>query len=397
MGTTETTAQAVGRLTADWTRIVDGSSGTVFTAVGVWPLLAFLAAGADEPVRRELEEVLGAHAEDAAGRARDLLAVLRELPGTSAAIGLWTREHLVVEPQWLACLGPGSHARLTGDPAEDQATMDAWASDRTDGIIERMPVRATDILLLVLASAVTVRTRWLRPFGPTLLRPGAGPWAGRLLTALTVDAADLFDRLAVAETAAGPVTEVRLPGTGDVDVHLLAGEADAPLGAVLSAGLDLVAQRCRRIPVTALPTGSEWPGLTVRAADSLQPHDRLALTTVPFALTGEHDLLDRPPVFGLATATEKGGFSGISRSEPLAVSSARQNAAATFGAHGFEASAVTAVGMSRSAAGFSRPLHRITLAEAVFDRPFAFLAVHRPSALPLAAGWITEPDTSDVF
>ncbi|WP_371497724.1 hypothetical protein OG871_17385 [Kitasatospora sp. NBC_00374] len=393
MDTAETTTRAVNSLTARWAGELDGRTSTVLTAVGVWPLLAFLAAGADRPVRAELAEALGLPAEGAAERARALLDTVRGLPGASAAIGLWTRKDLHLDEGWLAELGPGAHARLTGDPAVDRARLNAWADHRTGGLIRTMPVQPDPTLRLVLASALIVRTEWLHPFGPTRIRPAAGPWGGRELAALHVDSPALYDRLAVADTAAGPVTEVRLPGTGDIDVHLLTGTADAPLAAVLAAGLDLLDGRTPRSPARAAtrPDGGRWPALTVREEESARPGNRLALTTVPFTVDAEHDLLARAGLFGLATASGPGGFPGIAPAEPLFVSQAGQSATATFGRLGFEAAAVTAMTMSRRSVGQRPPGGRITVAEVLLDRPFAFLAVHRPSGLALAAGWVTEP------
>ncbi|WP_405014828.1 serpin family protein [Kitasatospora sp. NBC_01539] len=366
----------------------------MFAAAGVWPLLAFLAAGADRTVREELAEALGVPAgeavEQAAVRARDLLDVLGAVPGVGAAIGLWTRDDLLLEARWLAAVGAGTHERLTGDPAVDRDRLDAWADSRTDGMIRSMPLEPLRSTRLVLAGALTVRTRWQQAFRPSRHQAAAGPWAGRPLAALHLDSSALFDRLAVAETAAGPVTEVRLPGDTDIDVHLVIGPAAAPLGAVLAAGLDLLDGRAVRTPAAALAHGDEWPGLTVRSADSAQPGDRLALTTVPFTVRTRHDLLQHARLLGLRTASRVGSFTGITSTEPLVVTQAAQSATATFGGLGFEAGAVTAVGMSRGAAA-RRPGHRVTVADAVFDRPFAFLAVHRTSGLAIAAGWVGEP------
>jgi serine protease inhibitor len=73
------------------------------------------------------------------------------------------------------------------------------------------------------------------------------------------------------------------------------------------------------------------------------------------------------------------------------VGSARQSAVARFGARGFEAAAVTAFGVA--GAGTPPPLRYLTtVVDAVFDRPFGFLAVHRHSRLVLAAGWVTDPE-----
>ncbi|MEV8098197.1 serpin family protein [Kitasatospora sp. NPDC085879] len=401
METATGTARTVNALAARWARELgagelggDGrAGGTVFTAVGLWPLLAFLATGANEHVRKELEEALGLPVDEAAARGRDLLAALHTSPGLGAALGLWTRGHLQLEPDWLAGLGPRTHGTLTGDTATDRAALDGWAAEHADGLIRSMPLRVDSRLLLVLASALTVRTRWRHPFQETWRRPESGPWTGRTFAAVRQHGPALFDRLAVAETAAGPVTEVRVPGTGDIDVHLILGTEDAPLGAVLAAGLDLLDGRSRRIPAAALPLGAQWPGLVIGTSDSATPENRLDLTAAAFTVDADHDLLERADLFGLRTASRRASFPGICRNEPLAVAQARQAATAVFGAAGFEAAAVTVVAAVRGGPRPPQVLHRVTAAAAGFERPFAFLAVHRPSGLALTGGWITDPAT----
>jgi hypothetical protein len=84
-----------------------------------------------------------------------------------------------------------------------------------------------------------------------------------------------------------------------------------------------------------------------------------------------------------------GHFPGIS-ADPLFVGSARQSAMARFFARGFEAAAVTAFGAAGGA--MPRLSWTTTVVEAVYDRPFGFLALHRHSRLVLAAGWVTDPE-----
>ncbi|WP_332838981.1 hypothetical protein [Nocardia bovistercoris] len=62
---------------------------------------------------------------------------------------------------------------------------------------------------------------------------------------------------------------------------------------------------------------------------------------------------------------------------------------ARFTSGGFEAAAVTAIGMARAAAPSQS--RRIRCVEVTFDRPFGFLAVHRPTGLAIVAGWVATP------
>lgn len=377
----------VNALTARWVRAVGGSAETVLSGLGVWPLLAFLATGAGPGGRRSLEAALGASADQAAEQARELLTVLRGAQGVDAALGLWTPRDLILDPHWSAGLPADTHGLLTGDQAADSARLDAWAARETDGMVRRMPVVPRPQVRLVLASALAVRTRWLHPFAETRLRPAAGPWTGRDLAALrlSVQAAGMPNSLSVLATSAGPVTELRLPGAGEVDVHLLLGEEAAAPGEVLAAVLDRSAAGAgARIPMTALADGRPGPGLTVGQEPSTDREERLAVTTVPFQLAAEHDLLKYAELFGLEVPGE---FPGIS-AEPLEIAQAAQAAVATFGPEGFRAGVVTAVAMTRGAA---RPQHQVRTVRVTFDRPFAWAAVHRPSGLALVAGWHSTP------
>ncbi|MFD8597236.1 serpin family protein [Kitasatospora sp. NPDC059646] len=381
----------VNGLGARWGRELAFGSGQVWTAVGVWPLLAMLAAGAGGPVRVELERALGMPTGEAPGVARELLARLRGTPGCAAALGLWTADRLVVEPGWAEQVDASLRGRLTGDPAVDRAALDRWAREQTGGLLERMPVDAAGAEL-VLASAVTVRTRWAVPFRPGRFAVAEGPWMGREFVKLERSGPELFERIAVAETSAGPVTEVRMAGDGEVDVHLVLGGPGAAPGAVVAAGFELVSGASRRMPVAGRADGEVWPGLELASVDASSPGDVGVLATAGFLVRAENDLLAAAELFGLRTAALDGDrFPGISRSMPLKVAQAKQVAMAEFSAEGFEAGAVTTVAMVRAAALVASRRFRVRRAVARFDRPFAFLAVHRASGLVLVAGWVAEP------
>ncbi|MFE2071909.1 serpin family protein [Streptomyces misionensis] len=157
------TVKAINGLTTRWAAALP-HDGTVFAAAGVWPLLGLLADGAAGPARQELSDALGIPADGAATAARDLLSTLRATRGLSTALGLWTRGTLPIEPAWLDQLPADVHGQLTGDPISDQLHLDAWAAKCTDGQIDAMPITVNDKTLLVSASALTLRTDWIRPF-----------------------------------------------------------------------------------------------------------------------------------------------------------------------------------------------------------------------------------------
>ncbi|MEU8781504.1 serpin family protein [Streptomyces sp. NPDC048637] len=384
------TARAVNDMTARWARETVGERNSVLTAAGVWPLLALLAGPAAGPARQELAEALGTDARHAVREGRELLAALAAADGVDAAVGLWARRTLTLHPEWLGSLPPAAHGELTADPAADQEAMDSWARRHTDGLIEQMPVQVTPDLLLVLASALLVRTTWVEPFQAFPGGAFEGPWAGRELMALSRSGPDV-DGVAVHGTPAGPLTAVRVEGDNGLDVHLLLGGPEVPGGEVLRHGVAALDGAYRAVSGAALSEGADGPGLTVTTVPSYDGVPCFNLTATQFTVDADHDLLKHAALFGLATATDtsRGHFPGIS-DQPLAVSAARQTATATFGPLGFRAAAVTVMPVAAGSVP-PPPPYRAQQISARFDRPFGFLAVHRASGLVLVAGWVATP------
>ncbi|MFH9015443.1 serpin family protein [Streptomyces sp. NPDC017943] len=383
-----TTVRAVNGLAARWAGVSDG--GTVFSAAGVWPLLAHLADGAEGQARAELSEALGLDAGQAPAAARELLAAMGAMRGLETAVGLWTRRTLELKASWEESLPADAHGVLTGDLGVDRLALDAWTVKRTGGLIDRMPVGLTEDTQLVLASALTLRTRWLSPFHETELETAYEPWATTPRLALRRTSA-VLDRVGVADTPGGHVTELRVLGSNALDVHLLLGEEAMRPGQVLRAGVDMLARRYAVVRGPQLPLGSVGPGLTVEKVRCARPEPpSLEVTTVAYDMSARHDLLELHRLFGLTAArdTSGGHFPGIS-DFPLAVESAQQSTRARFNASGFEAAAVTAFGVAGG--GFPALRHVTTRILADFDRPFGFLAVHRHTGLVLTAGWVTDP------
>ncbi|WP_460069082.1 serpin family protein [Streptomyces sp. YKOK-I1] len=385
------TIRAVNALAARWAGEIRADGNSVFSAAGVWPLLAFLADGAEGAARAELADALGVPADQAAGAARELLAGMDAMRGLDAALGLWTKRTLELREPWAAGLPAGAHGVLTGDAEADATALDAWAAKRTGGLVEAMPVTVTDRTELVPASALALRTCWLRPFQEDgLLHTPHWP-EGDVLALTRVS--ELLDRIGVADTPDGQVTELKVLGDNALDVHLLLGEEHMTPGQVLGAGVGLLSRRYPVVPGSRLPYGAAGPGVRVARERSETPRPpTLRVTTPAFHITADHDLLERHELFGLTTArdTGHGHFPGISGTLPLAIGAGGQSAVARFGATGFEAGVVTAFGMVGCGVPHVRWL--VTTVRACFDRPFGFLALHRHSRLVLATGWVTDPE-----
>ncbi|WP_327187327.1 serpin family protein [Streptomyces sp. NBC_01334] len=388
MGVATTTVRAVNGLTARWAGASEG--GTAFSAAGVWPLLAHLADGAEGAARAELAETLGLPAGQAADAARELLAAMGAMRGLDTALGLWTKRTLELREEWEAGLSADTHGVLTGDPVADHRALDAWTVKRTGGLIDRMPVTLAEDTQMVLASALTMRTQWLSPFHEVELETAYEPWATEPRLGLW-RSSTVLDRVGVADTPGGYVTELKVLGNNALDVHLLLGEEDMGPGQVLGAGVDILAGRCTVVPGPRLPYGNVGPGLRVEKVRCTRPEPpSLEVTTAAYTMNASHDLLKLHRLLGLTTArdTSRGHFPGIS-DFPLAIGSAEQNTMAKFGALGFEAAAVTAFGAV--AAGMADLRYVATRISAAFDRPFGFLALHRHTRLVLTAGWVTDP------
>jgi serine protease inhibitor len=382
--------EAVNRMTGEWIQgCADESS--VFCAPSAWPLLALLAHAAEGQGRKELEHAVGVPAGDGRIGALELLGLLREMAAVRSALGIWAADECPLDPAWTSGLPSGTVGRLSGDAVVDKLLLDSWAREHTDGLIDKMPIEINDEMLLVLAAAMSVRTRWVRPFtdGGFPFECEAGPWQGRRYSRLT-RVTRIVDRLNVASTDHGEITRLELLGTHGITVHLVIGEEGRPAREVLQGGL-AARTGCGR-KGSELRVGESAPGLTVERVPDDEPDDRLVILTPRFRVEAEHDLLKRPEVFGLAavTSTDRGHFPAISP-KPLAISQAKQSAMAEFTAEGFEAAAVTA--MAAVGAGMRPvPPRRVKEIRVELDRPFGFFASHRTSGLILAAGWVAEPE-----
>lgn len=378
-------------LTASWVR-THRSGNTALSGVGCWILLSVLAPGAGGDARSELADAVGLPAERSLQATGSMLSLLRSIGPLETALGVWAR--VVLDPEWVDGLPAGVLGQLTDDPEEDQRRIDQWVDEATGGELSRLPVPASPNVMLMLVSALTLQTEWEQPFKES----GGfrtGPWADQDVTRLVASTTAVAN-LRIAETAAGTLTVLRIPAAGDVDVHLVLGDAAAEPGSVLAAGISTLTGT-DHVTGEELGQGRPAPGVHVETVTSTEPDDRLRVETCAFDLRASHDLRYAKHVLGLDSAMDgsRGHFPGISPT-PLAVDEARQEVTATFNQTGFRATAVMAVSMG---IGSSQPpvseeysVRRISVS---FDRPFGFLATHRLSSLVLIAGWVQSPSAGD--
>jgi hypothetical protein len=397
MGTDETNALQQA-LTADEVAAANGLTRRWFqdrpeipaagSGLGIWPLLGILATGAIGATRTELQTAAGLTPGRAAAIAEALLTAVQASPALRLAFGVWAGSRITLDPEWVDGLPVDAVGSLTGDPAADKAALDAWAARSTQGLIDRMPLDFTRPIDLVLASALSVRTTWLTPFQDHRRAFTTGPWAGlgqcRALTAtLGGDVLRVHERGSV----------LTVPGDGDIDVLLALGRDGLDPHPVMDMLLDAADDPAWGRSATALAVGEGAVGVEVVEYMGMRPQHgpETEVHTVRFRVDSDLDLLENARRLGLLLASDedRAQFDRLA-AEPVYVSQARQTAMAEFSATGFEAAAVTALAMAR-AAGLPKFDHRHVKAVVRFDRPFAYLARHRPTGLVLIAGWVAEP------
>jgi len=383
-------AVAANKLALRWAQRVGRSESTVFSSLGVWPLLGLLASGAEGRTRDELSAAFALPADDAGQAARALLDQIERTTEIQAALGLWYAARLQPHRGWLDAFPQEIVDLLTGDLRADQDRLDAWARKKTAGRIDAMPCELEDHIVLVLASAIALETVWPDPFREERGVIEGGPWAGPPLTLLRRETSG-YD-VNVADAGCGPVTLTRVAGLHDFDVYLMIGDEETGPCDVLGTGLAAVGGVHDAVPVEVVRV-DEWPdelplpGATLTRVLDYEP--QLRLTCVPFDIRATHDLLEEAETFGLETASapKRARFPGISSTDTY-VSAAGQNSMAQFTAQGFAAAAVT-VAMD-SPAGMSPP-HQVTHTDVAYTRPYGFAAVMRRTGLILVAGWVAQP------
>jgi serine protease inhibitor len=383
--------RAVNELTSRWARALPAEN-TVVAGLGLWPLLALLATGADEPGRAELAAAAGVDPETGAADAIRLIEAIEQSADLHAALGVWVQEQLKLAETFDSVMPAPLVGLLTGNPAVDKPKIDAWAAEHTDDLIREMPVDLSAGVVFLLASAILLRTKWVRPFTEQIRRVTDGPWAGSWHWLERADP-DLDSVRRYSHPSAAWLTVVTVRGDADVDVLLGIGQPQTGQADVLTGLLDAAADPTGGESGTALIEQGDigWeaaPGVRIGETMSSRPEVKVSLPS--FSIDVEHDLLESRELLGLSAVSSNPGahghFSALSPT-PLRIDQAKQRVLARFFATGFEAAAVTAMAMTR-AAMVRRKERRL---DVTFDRPFAFVAVLRESRLPIVAGRVEVP------
>jgi len=377
-----------------------GNAHHVAAPFGAWLLLALAGPAATGATRAALEEALGTDVDRAAAAARALLAAPHPL--VAAATALWERTPSAGLAGWRATLPE----RTQTGPLPDQAALDAWARENTDGLIDRFPITVAPDLLLILASALATRVSWAEPFDVApadQLGPGSA-WAGGLERVLRTPGHG--HRCWIAATArAGDVAVHAAPArpavTADGEAGLLvvsvAAAPEVPAADVLAAAQGIAAGAATapdgiapgRRSLYDLPLG-DLPLWTLReeTVHAFTPEERVSAVLPCWSAESRHDLT--PAGLGFdAAARALGTLLGLTEPPFKAV----QSAVARYGRYGFEAAAVTALAVAMGLP----PRRTVRVAELRFGHPYAVVAVATDSAggpwhgLPVYSAWVAQP------
>jgi hypothetical protein len=388
-------------------------SASVSSALGVWLLLAACASASEGEDRLALEEALGC----AAGDARELLArfMASPPPALASAIAVWVGVSDATSElaEWVRGL-PGE---VESGYIPTQAQADEWAQKRTLGLIDSFPLALTAAMRVVLASALATKVSWRLPFELVAVDehlPDASPWRGAVQQLLW-DAVPGGVAMLTHTTAAGLVAVHQAQAEEELTVISVSANADVPREAVLDAAYEL-AEFARRddapdpVSLFDLPLGSghSWE-IAERETKTYRPGERveriIGASLPAWHIDGDLDLLASEQ-FGSHAALET--VRKLIGPHPDDRFDAKQAATASFTRYGFEAAAVTAVGI-RAGARLDPDQPGVERTAVLrFDHPYAAVAIAGPamrrlrpgeirrtrlgfSGLPLFSAWIQEP------
>ncbi|MGW7411670.1 serpin family protein [Streptomyces sp. NPDC054863] len=346
-------------LDGDGTGAGKGDGSFVRSPAGLWLALAVVAAGAKGETADELRQLLGCAGQDAAKAVEEAGRVLGGTDALGVATCVWSR--VPVHREFQEALPGVAVGRL--DPAE----IDDWVRAVTGGLVERLPVRLGDDVLLAVVNALALKARWESPFEPraTLERD-------------FTDAAGIRHRVPTMRKGV-PLADAWTVGPSRVvELRCRVEQGGAPARVRFLLGAEGAGPR------DVLPAG--WAGPTDRAPLDT---DLVAIELPRLSLRTTVEVTGGLAALGIRRAvTAAADFSGMSP-EPLAVSRVVQEAVIKVAEEGVEAAAVTVVPMAAGAAPPPRRTETIR-----FERPFGIVVLDASGEVPLFIAWQEGAPTS---
>jgi hypothetical protein len=363
-----------------------GTRHHVASPLGAWLILALAGPASTGADRETLTEVLGCDVDVASQAAADLLGDPHPLVASAAAV--WTDPAMAL-PDTFTRWRDSLPATVTTGDLPGQAGLDAWAREHTFGLIDKFPIQA-DNLYLVLASALATKVSWQVPFdlAPAASLGATSPWAGRLEHVLRSPRRGHVAFIA-GSAGAGDVIVHVATAAGGLAVVSVGALADVPAGPVLSAAYEIgcahaAGQRIERRDLAGLPLGESQLWL-VREVTATA--DSCTAVLPAWSATSKLDLAAPGLGFGAAR-------NALVRSDDPW--QAGQVAKARYSRTGFEAAAVT--GFAVMTAALLPAPHREALLR--FGHSYAVVAVTTDPTgnagpwhgLPVFSAWVSEPE-----
>lgn len=362
----------------------------VASPLGAWLVLALAGLAASGELAEEIEDALGTDIDSAHRAAKELLA--HPHPAVPAAAAAWRRDGLPGLNPWVDTLPV--QVETGGIPTQDRA--DAWAREHTLGLIDRFPVE-TKMFAVLLASVLATRVTWEMPFETTDAAELRGPWSTTLHRVLRASGLGGHEAWITETERTGLVAVHTALAAGLEVTSVIADPAVAPAD-VLAAAHEIAVGRTRHssgprvVSLFDLPLGDSalW---TITEERAPERGEHIGALLPAWRASSDHDLLQERELGLVAAADSLRELAGL-----LNDVDAAQRAVASFGRRGFEAAAVTHVGVLESGS-IPEPPGPHRTATLRFGHPYAVVAVARGwmprdpwDRLPVFAAWIADPD-----
>jgi hypothetical protein len=369
-----TTAELIERYAAKFNETTVSSHG-VSSALGLWLLLALIAPDASADALSEIEYVLGTTADDAAKRARQLLE--KPHPALASAVALWYRDEFLNNRFFTFSTSLPSLVERGPMPTQDHA--DEWAATNTKDLIKSFPISIDETTAVILASALATKGQWMTMFEDVGPKELAGEFSKLTDTALRAPWSHVQ---AIIKTTSAGLVGVHAATTTDglLIVSVIGSPIATPAqlhGAAAEVGRLLTNQATEATTISLydldLGPGIAWDIIEREYEDTGGNKEKFNTIMAPWAMTSKHELLESP---GVAAALSTMYTWLKEEWREGATFEAIQSTMAKFAKEGFEAAAVTAMGMfTRSAAMPSVSLIREREITIRFNRPYAVLAL----------------------
>jgi hypothetical protein len=336
-----------------------------------------------------------------------------------SAIALWVRSADLTTPlvEWSASLP----SVIERGPIPSQDVADAWTESKSEGLIQRLPVKLSEACRLVLASVLATKVTWEDPFAVEQaadhLRVSSA-WHGQLSQVMLDFGGSRLTMLAETDCA-GLVAVHFAQAHEDLAVLSVAADPDVGRQQVFDAAYEL-SNKCRndtlglaKVSLFDLPLGegSSWviSEHEVAAYEEGDQRERIEYALLPAWRSESRLDLKASPLFGARPALD--AFFGLIGTSPGGDGTvAVQSTVASFTPKGFDAASASLMYLEVGSTG--EPTHRglERRARLHFDHPFAAVALAGSSSdferaraghsdlfcLPLFSAWIETPGEPEV-